>query len=154
MNLPATLSPFSPELLSEEDLINHQILTSSYTGGEMVDVRRFLSRTPSQDGEKQDKILWIWGLFCYPKVRIDEQTGEEKHNVGVVFLIGDKDGPWDQYLSFESVSAVRFVERSLLPLINRGIIGVGDWSRGFPLQIWYVPLPVGHTYRFKLVSIK
>lgn len=153
--LPASLSPrFSPDLLTDEELLDFQIMTSNYTGGETIDARKVYSRSLSIDGEKVDKVVWIWGLFCYPKNRVDEITGEVRQNVGVVFLIGDENGPIDQYLSFESTAATRFVERSLLPLIQRNIIGVGDWQIGLPMQVWQVPLQQGHTYRFKLLPRK
>lgn len=155
VSLSPTLPPtfralFDTSSLSDGELIDFQITASEYTGGETLNAKRFYSKTVAQDGEKVDKIVWLWGLFAYPKTRTDQNTGEISNNVGIVFQLGDSDGPSGIYLSFESISATRFVERSLFPLIQRGIIGVGDWSVGLPVQIWEVQLTQGHTYRFKL----
>lgn len=149
---PALRGLFNTDHLTDLELLNFQIMASEYTGGETVNAKRFYSRTIVTDGERLDKIVWLWGLFMYPKNRVDEMTGEAKRNVGVVFQVGDREGPTGVYLSFESISATRFVERSLLPLINRGLIGIGDWSIGLPMQVWEVPLDRGHTFRFKLVK--
>lgn len=149
--LPPTFRAlFDTSALSDSELIDFQVMSSEYTGGETVNAKRFYSRTVAADGEKVDKIVWLWGFYAYPKSRTDEITGEVRNTVGVVFQVGTQEGPEGVYLSFESIAATRFVERSLLPLLARGIIQIGDWNIGLPVQIWEQPLDRGHSYRFKL----
>ena len=150
--LPPTFRAlFDTSHLSDVELIDFQITASEYTGGETVNAKRFYSRTVASDGEQVDKIVWLWGFYAYPKTRVDENTGEIQNKVGIVFRLGDEETATDQFLSFESIAATRFVERTLFPLIQRGIISVGDWNIGLPIQVWEIPAKVGHTFRFKLL---
>lgn len=151
--LPSTISPlFSPEGLSDEEFFDFQAQSSEYTAGEIVDVRKLLSRRASSDEEKKDKIVWLWGFYCFPKTHIDESSGLRNDYIAVIFRLGTEHEPLDQYVSFGAKSAVWFVERTLMPFIARGKIGPFDWQVGLPVQIWAHPLTQGQSYDFKLVK--
>jgi hypothetical protein len=145
---------FSADHLSNEEYLDFQILQTEYTGGESVNVKRYLSRSLALDGQHRIQPIWIWGLFCYPKERLNVETGEIEPKIGVVFRLGTNEVAGDIFLSMESVAATNFVKRSIVPMIQRGILTVGDWSIGLPIAVWEVPAKVGHSYRFRILNSK
>ena len=144
---------FNADHLSNEEYLDFQIMQTSYTGGETVKVDSRLS-VKLENGQEIIQPIWLWGIFCYPKERADIETGEMIPKVGVIFRMGDKDYPSDTYLSFEAESANNFVKKTILPMIKRGMLAVGDWSIGIPIAVWAIPLPKGRTFRFRLLSAK
>lgn len=153
-NRPVTfqdLYPLATEPQTDQEALDFQILATDYTGGETINVKRYLSGELA-DGTKYQQTIWIWGLLCYRKERVIEATGEVVSNVGVVFRLGSATEPSDMFMSFESVAAIGFVKRTFLPLMLRGMIDIGDWNRGLAIAVWETPAKVGHTYRFKLLK--
>ena len=144
---------FSADHLSNEEYLAFQVLATTYTGGETVKVDTRLSMK-LESGQEIIQPIWLWGIFCYPKERLNVETGEMVPKVGVVFRLGDKERPSDLFLSFEAESANNFVKRSILPMIKRGMLAVGDWTMGIPVGVWASPLSPGRTFRFRLLSPK
>ena len=144
---------FSADHLSNEEFFSFQIMQTTYTGGETVKIDSRLSMR-LEDGREILQPIWLWGIFCYPKERVDTDSGEMLPKVGIIFRLGDKEGPSEIFLSFEAESANNFVKRSILPLIKRGMLVVGDWEMGIPIAVWAKPLPVGRTFRFRLLDPK
>jgi len=143
---PGAVEPTTPAAM-----LDFTIMASEYTGGETVNVDRYLS-TKLADGKDINQTVWLWGLLCYSKEMTDTTTGEVSSRVGVVFRLGDETGPSETFLSFTAVSAFNFVKRSILPLMKVGLVGIGDWQIGLPVNVWAVPLDKGRTYRFKLLK--
>ena len=144
---------FSADHLTNEEYLDFQVLATKYTGGETVNVKRYLSSYKA-DGTPVDQTIWVWGIFCYPKERTNIETGEVETKPGIIFRLGTQAEPSEMFLSFESSAMTNFVKRSILPMINRGILAVGDWSIGIPLRVWEVPAKVGNSYRVRLLSPK
>ena len=145
---------FNADHWSNEEYLDCQVMQTTYTGGETVNVKKFLSRSESQNGVDEIRPIWLWGVFCYPKERLNTETGELEPRVGIIFRLGTPSEPTELFLSFESVAATNFVKRSILPMIKREMIGVGDWTLGIPIAVWEVPAKIGHSFRFRLLSSK
>lgn len=144
---------FNADHLSNAEYLDFQVMQTSYTGGETVNVKSRLS-SKLADGREILQPIWLWGVFCYPKERLNTETGELEPRVGIIFRLGTPSEPSELFLSFESVAATNFVKRSILPMIKREMIGVGDWTLGIPIAVWEVPAKVGHSFRFRLLSSK
>lgn len=144
---------FNADHLSNAEYLDFQVMQTAYTGGETVKVDSRLS-VKLENGQEIIQPIWLWGVFCYPKERLNVETGEMVPKVGVIFRLGTATEPSETFLSFEAESANNFVKKTILPMINRGMLAVGDWSMGIPIAVWAIPLPVGRTFRFRLLSSK
>ena len=68
---PSFRALFDTSTLSDAELIDFQIMASEYTGGETTNVKKYYSRTIANDGEKVDKVIWLWDFTPIPNL---EQT--------------------------------------------------------------------------------
>ncbi len=126
-------------------------IASRYTGGETVNADPYVSFRPA-NGQELKQPVWLWGSLAYKKELVNKESGQVSNIIGVVFRLGDSEGPSEKYLSFSSVAAWNFVKRSLLPLIQVGLIGMGDWNMGLPILIRKKILERGHTYNFEMLE--
>lgn len=138
---------------SPQEVLRFVRVASRYTGGESVHADAYCSARLA-NGSEVRQVVWLWGSLAYHKELVNKQNGEITSVVGVVFRLGDESGPADTYLSFSSSAAWSFVKRSLLPLMQVGLIGMGDWPVGLPILIRKKELEVGHTYQFELIEVE
>lgn len=124
-------------------------MASRYTGGETVNADPYCT-VRLANGQEVIQHIYVWGVLCYRKTLTDKKTGEVRQAVGTVFRMGTETEPGDTYLSFTAESALMFVKRSLIPLMDVGLVSMGDWTLGLPIIIRKKFLEVGHTYNFTM----